>query len=335
MASKALQTRFTGQFGLSVPLCLAPMAGVSGGRLAAAWAHSGALALLGGGYGDLAWIKREFCEATHSLSGQVDRLGCGFITWRLEQDCSSFDWLLEQDKKPAAVMLSFGDARRWIRRLTDKNITAVCQIQRIDQLKPALDAGASIIVAQGSEAGGHGMNSAMGRSTFTLLPEIADILANISPDTLLLAAGGISDGRGLAASLILGADGAMLGSRAWATSESLASTKAKQSVMAKTGDNTIRSGIFDILRKKDWPKPYDFRALRNSLHIKWEGREAALLANAIENRSIYEKAVELENYNFAHIPIGECVGLISDIPTSDLLISRIASDAENILSRFN
>ncbi|WP_240616804.1 nitronate monooxygenase [Sphingorhabdus sp. YGSMI21] len=303
--------------------------------MAAAWARSGTLALVGGGYGELEWVRREYCIAVSKLvaipSG-LSRLGCGFITWRLAQDGSAFDWLLDQQAKPAAVMLSFGDPTPWIKRLADRGIPAICQIQRADQLKAVLDAGASIVVAQGSEAGGHGMNSSLGRGTFTLVPELADILAGVSPNTLLIAAGGISDGRGLAASLMLGADGAMIGSRAWATLESMASIRAKQVALATTGDETIRSGIFDILRGKSWPRPYDFRALRNSIHREWEGRETALLANPNEARHGYEQAVKAEDYDLAHIPIGECVGSINDIPSSAELITRIVDDAIKRLS---
>ncbi len=336
MESTRLHTRLSRQFGLSAPLCLAPMALASGGGLAAAWARSGALALVGGGYGDLEWTQREYCGAVNELQSTprgLSRLGCGFITWKLDQNCSAFDWLLDQSAKPAAVMLSFGDATPWIKRLSDRGIPAICQIQRADQLMPLIDAGASIIVAQGMEAGGHGMKCSLGRSTFTLVPELADILARISPNTMLLAAGGIADGRGLAASLMLGADGAIIGSRAWATTESLALIGAKQVAVSASGDDTMRSGIFDVLRGKEWPEPYDFRALRNSLHREWEGREAVLLADPHEARRRYEQAVKDADYDLAHVPIGEAVGTINDIPTSAELISRIVADAHERLAR--
>lgn len=330
-----LQTRLTRKFSLSAPLCLAPMALASGGGLAAAWARAGALALIGGGYGDIEWTRREYGCAVSELQSMPEnlaRLGCGFITWKLEQDCSAFDWLLDQKTTPAAIMLSFGDPTRWIKRLADRGIPTICQIQRIDQLRAVIDAGASIVVAQGSEAGGHGMNSSFGRGTFTLVPEVADVLASISPNTLLIAAGGISDGRGLAASLMLGADGALIGSRAWATSESMASNTAKLIAIAATGDDTMRSGIFDILRKKDWPKPYDFRSLRNLIHREWEGREDVLRAAPDETRRRYEQAAKSDDYDLAHVTIGECVGTINDLPSSAELIARFISDAMDRLT---
>lgn len=311
------------------------MALTSGGALAAAWARSGTLALVGGGYGDVNWVKREYRAAVSELRSTpeaLSRLGCGFITWKLDQDCSALDWLLDQPEIPVAVMLSFGNADRWVKRLADHGIPAICQIQRVDQLPPLLDAGVSIIVAQGSEAGGHGMNSLLGRSTFTLVPEIADILASVAPETLLICAGGIADGRGLAASLMLGADGAMIGSRAWATSESLAPVKAKHVAIASTGDDTMRSRIFDLLRGKDWPEPYDFRALRNSLHREWEGREAALEAELEDVKLLFQQGLLSENYDLAHVTVGESVGMINDVPSSADLISRMVAEATDRLS---
>lgn len=335
MPTGALHTRFSRKFGLAAPLCLAPMALAAGGELAAAWARSGALALVGGGYGDVDWLKQEYCAAVSKLRSTpaaLSRLGCGFITWKLDQDCSAFDWLLDQPETPAAVMLSFGDAGSWVKRLADRSIPAICQIQRADQLHAVIDAGASVIVAQGSEAGGHGIKSSLGRGTFTLVPEVADILAKVAPETLVIAAGGISDGRGLAASLMLGADGAMIGSRAWATRESLASAMAKQVAIAATGDGTIRSPIFDLLRGKDWPEPYDFRSIRNALHREWEGRESELQARIVEARSRYEQGVASENYDLAHVTVGESVGLIHDTPSSAELITQMVSETIDRLS---
>lgn len=335
MTTTAIDTRLTRRFALSAPLALAPMALASGGALAAAWARSGALGLVGGGYGDLAWTSREYRTAVEAIGpddAALSRLGCGFITWRLEQDASAFDWLLDQPEVPAAVMLSFGDPAPWVRRLEARGIAAICQIQRIEQLDQTIDAGAAVIAAQGAEAGGHGMNSVLGRSTFTLVPEIADRLAARAPDTLLLAAGGVGDGRGLAAALMLGADGALVGTRAWATEESLAPAPARQAAVDASGDETMRTAIFDILRRKTWPEPYDFRALRNTLHRSWEGREAELRADPDAAREEYDRGVESGDFTRAHVTVGEGVGLIRDVPASAELVGRITGEAAALLA---
>ena len=215
-----LHTRFTQAFGLTTPIALAPMALSSGGALSAACAQAGALGLLGGGYGELDWTLREHRLALQTLSGQPEalaRLGCGFITWRLDKDASALDALLNQDHRPAAIMLSFGDPRPYRDRLQAASVPLICQVQSLAQMPWAVEASAAVVVVQGMEAGGHGMNAQLGRGTFALVPEAADWLAAHAPQTLLLAAGGVADGRGLAAALALGADGAVIGSRLWAS----------------------------------------------------------------------------------------------------------------------
>lgn len=327
---KRLQTRLTEQFGLTTPLVLAPMALASGGALAAEWARAGALGLIGGGYGDLPWTSHEHAVAIAKLGDEPDylnRLGCGFITWKLEEDCSAFDWVLDQSAQPCAVMLSFGDPTKWVQRLHDRGISAICQVQRVEQLQQVIDAGAAVVVAQGCEAGGHGMKSALGRSTFTLVPEIADRLAGLAPQTLLLAAGGIADGRGLAAALMLGADGALVGTRAWATAESLASDDAKDIAVNATGDQTMRSSIFDVLRSKNWPDPFDFRALRNELHREWEGREQDLRASPAIPRQQYHEGVASGDFSRAHVTVGEGVGLLSEVLPGSELVERMTQEA--------
>lgn len=203
-----LSSRFTLRFGLTTPIALAPMALASGGALTAACAHAGALGLVGGGYGELDWTRREYSLA-QELAGATGRIGCGFIVWKLDQDASALDWVLDQ--RPRAVMLSFGDPRPYAQRIAAAGAELLFQVQRLEQVPLALEAGASVIVAQGGEAGGHSMNSLNSRAIISFVPEAADWLAANSPATLLLAAGGIADGRTLAAARVLGADGALIG----------------------------------------------------------------------------------------------------------------------------
>ena len=324
-------SRFSKQFSLTTPIALAPMALASGGALAAACARAGALGLVGGGYGDLAWTQREYRLALQAVDSQ--RIGIGFITWKLDEDASALDWVLDRpaEERPRAVMLSFGDARRYAARIAASGAPLICQIQRLEQAAQALEAGAQVLVAQGAEAGGHGMNGLDGRSTLTLVPELADWLAGHAPETLLLAAGGIADGRGLAAALTLGADGALLGTRLWATQESLAPLGAKQAALAAGGDGTARSAVFDILRRKHWPAPYDFRALRNDLHRSWEGRVDALRAAPEAAQASYDAGVQAGDYSRAHATVGEAIGLVHDLPEAGVLVKRLHAQAQAVL----
>lgn len=325
-----LTTRLTRELELELPIMLAPMALAGGGELAAACAQAGAFGMVGGGYGDLGWTRREWDIAAHRLANTApaQRLGCGFITWKLDEDASALDWVLDQPAAPKAVFLSFGDPRPYALRIAAADAMLVCQIQNMEQLPRAVEAGARVIVAQGGAAGGHGASAATARATHVLVPEVADWLAANAPDRLLLAAGGIADGRGLASMLLLGADGVLLGTRLWATREGLASEAAKLHAVRHDGDATARSAIFDVLRRKNWPAEYDFRALRNALHREWEGREQELIADPAGARQRFEQALAAEDFSAAHVPVGEAIGLIDDLSPAGEVIRQIARDAE-------
>lgn len=325
-----IRTRLTERVGLDLPLMLAPMALAGGGELAAACAEAGAFGLVGGGYGELAWTRREWDIAARRLANTAaaQRVGCGFITWKLDQDASALDWVLDQPLAPKAIFLSFGDPRPYAERIRAAGAKLICQVQFLDQVPQAIEAGAEIIVAQGGAAGGHGATAATARSIMVFVPEVADWLAANAPEVLLLGAGGIADGRGLAALLMLGADGALLGSRLWATAEGLAPATAKELAACTDGDGTARSAIFDVLRRKDWPAEYDFRALRNALHREWEGREAELRADPDSARAAFDAAVAAGDFAGANVTVGEATGLIRDVPGAGDVLCRIAAEAE-------
>ena len=329
-----MNSRFSEIFQLNTPIALAPMALASGGALAAACARAGALGLLGGGYGELAWLQTQHALALQLLqddTAALKRLGCGFITWKMDVDASALDWLLDQPHTPAALMLSFGDPRPYAARIAKRGVPLICQIQRLEQLPLCLEAGAAVIVAQGAEAGGHGMQSVQARATFTLVPEMADALAAHSPSTLLLAAGGIADGRGLAAARMLGADGVLMGTRLWASAESLASAGAVAAALQANGDETARSAVFDVLRRKNWPPEFDFRALRNRLHRQWESRIHELRTSPEAARAEYDAGVAAQDFERAHVTVGEAVGLLQDAPSAAELIERITKQAEALI----
>lgn len=321
-------SRFCERFQLETPIALAPMAHAAGGALSAACANAGALGLVGGGYGDLAWTQREYALALRT--GPRERIGCGFITWCMDKDASPLDWVLDQ--KPRALMLSFGDPRPYAARIAASGAALICQVQRIDQVPQALDAGAEVIVAQGGEAGGHSISPTGTRGLMTLIPEMADWLAANSPQTMLLGAGGIGDGRTLAAALALGADGVLVGTRLWAARESLASEASKAQSLKVGGDGTIRSEVYDVFANRKWPDEFGYtRAARNALQQQWEGRLPELATAAPAVRSAYDAGVKAGDFSRAFITVGEAVGLIHDIPPAGELIARMTTQAVALL----
>ena len=318
----SLDTGVTRFFGIEHPVVLAPMAMISGGRLAAAVTSAGGLGLIGGGYGDAEWLRREFARA----EGQT--VGCGFITWSLARQPTLLDEVLQ--RRPAAIMLSFGELHPFAERIRAAGVPLIAQAQTLDHARRALDAGADVVAAQGGEAGGHGMTL---RSTFTLVPDVVDLVAERAPGTPVLAAGGVTDGRGLAAALALGADGALVGTRFWASQEALVSPRAHERALTASGDDTIRTRAYDLVRRLDWPAGYNARALGNDFLDTWHGDEDRLAASLPDAVADYEKAVAAEDFDTAAILVGEGVGLVRQVrPAADLLADMV-DQACRILNR--
>ena len=317
-----LPTRFTGRFGVRHPVALAPMAMVSDWDLAHAVADAGGFGILGAGYAMQPWLDEQLAK------GSIDRLGVGFITWALAQHPENLEKVV--DRRPAAIVLSFGDPGTFAPAIRDAGIPLICQIQTLEQADRAMDVGADVIIAQGGEAGGHGM---VHRSSITLIPEVADRLHRYAPDTLLLAAGGIADGRSLAAALALGADGAVVGTRFWAAAESPIPAAAKKHALAASGDDTVRQQALDIVRGLEWPAPYTIRTLRNSFTEQWHGYEDELRADIDAQRSRFLHARRDEDYDFADVVVGEAVGQIHEVQPVAMIIDEMVTAATRILNR--
>jgi nitronate monooxygenase len=311
-----ITTRLTQALGIDHPVLLAPMDRVAGGRLAAAVSHAGGLGVIGGGYGgNRDWLDQQWSEAGNA------RVGCGFITWSLARDPSVLDAVL--DRKPVAVMLSFGDPAPFAPAILRAGATLICQVQTVRQAQEAAGAGAGIIVAQGTEAGGHGAAEPL----TTLLPRVVDAC----PDIPVAAAGGIADGRGLAAVMMFGADGVLMGTRFYASAEALAHPEAKRRVVAAEGGQTVRSIVFDLSRRNRWPDPYTGRVLRNAHLDRWLGREDALAEQQETAAAEYSAAQDRGDFDIAAVIAGEACSLIHDIPPANEIVARVVAEAETRL----
>jgi nitronate monooxygenase len=311
----ALKTPLTELLEICHPVILAPMARVSGGALAAAVSAAGGLGLIGGGYGEAEWIEAEFAAAGNQ------RVGVGFITWCLAQKPELLDRALEH--RPAAVMLSFGDPAPFVTAIKQAGAKLICQVQSVAHARSAAAAGADVIVAQGGEAGGHGA----ARATFPLVPAVADAVAPAP----VVAAGGIADGRGLAAALMLGAAGVLLGTRFYAAAESLAHPGAKQRVVAATGDDTVKTAVFDRARDLTWPEPYRIRGLANAFTERWHDHEAELAEAGAAERARYGAAAEAGDFDTAGVIAGEAAGLIGEVLPVGEIVERLVAEAESRL----
>jgi nitronate monooxygenase len=189
----SIRTRLTERFDIRYPILCAPMAFVTGGSLATSVSRAGGLGIVAGGFAGA--LPGEPDLGTELARANSVKFGVGFITWALERAPQVLTKALKHS--PFCVFLSFGDPRPFAAEIRDAGARLICQVQFLSQIDNALEAGAAAIVVQGTEAGGHGGN----RSTFPFIPEAADYLKHRSPETLLIGAGGIADGRGLAAAL--------------------------------------------------------------------------------------------------------------------------------------
>jgi nitronate monooxygenase len=316
----AISTRLTQRFGLTHPVILAPMDVIAGGKLAAAVSGAGGLGMLGGGYSDDdGWFEREFDAAGNQ------GVGCGFITWALRQNPKVLDAVIA--RKPKAIFLSFDDPEPFASKAKAAGIPVICQLQTRADAERAIDCGVDVIVAQGTEGGGHGGM----RATLTLVPELADLIAKRAPQTLLCAAGGIVDGRGLAAALMLGADGAVVGTRFWASKEALVPASLHDAALAASGDDTVRQSVLDIVRERPWPARYTGRVLKNEFVCEWLGREGELRHARADQVERYRVASKAANPAIAATIVGEGVGLIHAIEPAAVILERMVAEAEALL----
>jgi nitronate monooxygenase len=303
---RVLRTWLTDRFDLTVPVVLAPMAGVAGGALAAAVSSAGGLGVVGIGYEepDVITAEAEIARA----SGRS--FGIGLIAWVAAAKQAMVEAAIAA--RPALLSLSFGEYARHIDAAHAAGILVVTQAGTVDDARQAVEAGVDIVVARGSEGGGHG------RGEVATLPLLQGVLDAV--DVPVLAAGGIGGPRGLAAVLAAGAAGAWVGTAFLACTEGKNSARAREAVVAAAETDTIYTTVLDIGRGIPWPSEFGGRALRNEFAEQWHGREGELRAAGARNEGSVVWA-------------GEGVGLVSEERPAADVVADLAG-AETLLRRF-
>ena len=265
-----LKTWLTERFDLQVPVVSAPMAGVSGGRLAAAVSAAGGLGLIGWVGSDVDALRAELATA----AGPGRAFGVGFLAWTLQpNDEQLVDVALEAGA--ALVCVSYGDYEQYVERIRAAGAVAATQVGTLADVRRATAAGVDLIVARGGEGGGHG------RDTVATLPLLQAVLEET--DLPVLAAGGIATARGLAAVLAAGAAGAWVGTAFLATHESAYKDGLKDAVLGAELDSSVHTTVFDIGRGSPWPEEFGGRALRNAYSDTWLHRDDELRANPVRS----------------------------------------------------
>jgi nitronate monooxygenase len=302
-----LRTWLTDRFGVTVPVVSAPMAGVSGGALAAAVSTAGGLGMVGIGYDAPAVVT---AEADVARAGGRP-FGIGLIAWFADSNPGLVEAAIAA--RPALLSLSFGPYTGHVEAAQREGIVVVTQVGTVDEARRAVDAGVDAVVARGSEGGGHGRGEV---STLPLLEAVLDAV-----DVPVLAAGGIAGARALAAVVAAGAAGALVGTAFLACTEGQNSSAARAAVVEAGETDTIYTTVLDIGRGIPWPAEFGGRAVRNAFAATWHGREAQLRA---------EGAKSDEPVVWA----GQAVGLVREERPAAAVVADFAG-AEALLRRFD
>lgn len=312
-----LHTRLCDLFGIAHPILNAPMAGTAGAALAAAVSEAGGLGIIGGSGGDAAWLRGQI----RAVRERTDKpFGVGFISSR--PGLEELTAVAIAERVPV-ITHSFADPTPFVAAVHDAGIIIVCQVQTVAQARVAAQAGVDAIAAQGTEAGGHTGYS----GTMPLVPAVVDVAAGIP----VIAAGGIADGRGMAAAFMLGAEGVWLGSRFVASQEAETGSWVKERVVAASTDDTVHTRAYDIVTQAAFPPGIGDRVVRNDYTDAWHGRDSELAEHRDELRAQLVQAAQAGDGRIAPTRAGNAVGLIHAVLPAGEIVRQIIADAERIL----
>ena len=325
-----LKTRITELFGIKRPVISAPMVKMSGGKLAAAVSSAGGLGTFGCANALKNTDPKYIREQIAYIRSQTDNpFGAGFQTQHIAATPENFDTVLEE--QVPVILLSFDDPRPWLSRAKESGAKTICQVQTIEDARIAVAGGADVVAAQGNESGGH-------TGVMNLIPFIVRLVEEF-PDVPIVAAGGISNGRSLAAVLAAGADGAWMGTAFVATEEDDEVPNAqKELILRSDGDNSVYTQVFNIINTAatggvPWPEGLGSRAFNNRFAQEWHGREAELRDRLDEVLPAYKEARQRGDIEAGPTYFGESASFIRTVRTAAEVVRTVCDEAEQQLIR--
>jgi nitronate monooxygenase len=326
-ATSGLSTPFTRLVGIDRPIVQAPIGGLATPELAAAVSEAGGLGMLACTWNEPP-AMRERIAATQRLTDRPFGVNL-ILAWdqaeRLE---------VALDSGVRIVSFFWGDPGALVARCHDGGAIVLLTVGSADEARRAVESGVDVVVAQGWEAGGHVWGEV---STIALVPAVVDAVAPIP----VVAAGGIADGRGLAAVLALGASAAWMGTRFVLAAETRAHPVYRQMLLASRETDTLHSSVFDV----EWPDA-PHRTLRNSTIEAWEaaGRPATggrpgegEIIGTLDDEPIrrYESASIQDDVEgdveAMSLWAGQGVGLVDSIEPAGDIVRRVTAEAVAIL----
>ena len=314
-----IRTRICDLLGIPHPIVLGGMGNATTAPLVAAVSNAGGFGTLGTSAFDASTLDREIA----SIHERTDKpFGINHLLFQIKEDM----YAVTLRARPALVAFAWArkdqNLRDYVQRAHDAGGKVMYAAGEVPEALRAAEAGADVLVAQGTEAGGH-----VGwMASLPLVPMMVKALAPLP----VLCAGGIADGHGLAGALALGAEGVLLGTRFLATHESPLHANFKQAIVDSDGHDTVLSEIPDLASQRVWPGAMS-RAKRNGFIERWAGREWAVRQNAAEIGKELAQARAAGDIDNASLSFGQDAGLIDSIKSVKEVIEEIIAEAEAIM----
>jgi NAD(P)H-dependent flavin oxidoreductase YrpB (nitropropane dioxygenase family) len=302
------------------PIVLGGMGSATSARLVAAVSNAGGFGTLGTSAFDVATLRAEVA----SIRERTEKpFGINHLLFQIQEEM----FTATLNTKPAVAAFAWArkdqELRKYFERAHDAGAKVMYMAGEVPEALRAAEAGADVIVAQGTEAGGHVVWMASLPLTTMMVKAVAPLP--------VLCAGGIADGRGLAAALSLGAEGVLLGTRFMATAEAPIHPNFKQAIVESDGHDTVLTEVPDLASQRVWPGAMS-RAQRNQFIERWSGREWALRQNATEVGKQVVAARAAGDVDNASLSFGQDAGLIDSIKGVRQVIQDIIAEAEEIIS---
>jgi len=315
-----LKTPLCDLFGIELPIILAPMGTCTSAELAAAVSNNGGLGGIGSLFRTTAAVKRDI-DAVKKLTNKP------FAINHIPQTLDPELFRHALAARPAVISFALDDPGDLVRQAHDAGSLVMLQVTTVAQATQAAERGVDVIIAQGGEAGGYCGEL----STMTLVPQVVDAVSPIP----VVAAGGIFDGRGIAAALMLGAAGVNLGTRFIATQEAPAPEEWKQAIAQARSEDAIKVDVLNDI--SPLPGTAGFGTVLRSLHTPFLDEWSAKREEARRNRErLRQQIVSTTQAGQPHATLltaGQSAGGIKDIPSVAELMRRLVAETEAALSR--
>jgi nitronate monooxygenase/enoyl-[acyl-carrier protein] reductase II len=315
-----LRTPLCDLFGIEVPIILAPMGTCTSAELAAAVSNEGGLGGIGTLFRSTAAIKRDI-DVVRTLTSRP--FAINHIPQTLDAD--AFRYTLEA--RPPVISFTLADPGDLVQQARAVGSLVMCQITTVAQAVQAAELGVDVIIAQGGESGGYCGEV----STMALVPQVVDAVSPVP----VVASGGIFDGRGIAAALMLGAVGVNLGTRFIASTEAPAPREWKLAITAAKSEDAAR---FDVLNDiSPLPGTAGYGTVLRSLHTEfldeWSAKREEARRDRERLRGQIVSTTQARRQHECLLTAGQTAGGINEILSVREIMRQLMTEAEAALSR--